>query len=45
MPASPELPNYSAGCNAQVITTERLMECWAHKRGAPSGHTNSTTET
>ena len=45
MPASPELPNYSAGCNAQVITTERSTECWAHKRGAQSGRTNSTTGT
>ena len=44
-PANPELPNYSAGCNALVITTDRSTESWGHKPGAQSGHTNRTTAT
>ena len=35
--ASPELPNYNAGCNARVITMDPLTESWGHKRGAQSG--------
>ena len=43
--ASPESPNYNAGCNALVITTDPLTESWGDKRGAQSGHTNRTTAT
>ncbi len=39
-PANPELPNYSAGCNALVITTDPLTESWGHKRGTQSGRNN-----
>src|SRR5262249_513652 len=45
MPASPELPNYNADCNAPVITMDPLMESWGRKRGPQSGRTNGTTAT
>jgi hypothetical protein len=44
-PASPELPNYNADCNALVIIMDLLMESWGHKPGAQSGPTNGTTAT
>jgi len=44
-PANPELPNYSVGSNALVITADLLTESWGHKPGAQSGRTNGTTAT
>src|SRR5262245_47549256 len=44
-PASPELPNYSGGCNALVIITDPLTESSGRRREPLSGSTNRTTAT
>ena len=43
--ASPEFLNYSAGCNALVITMDPLTESWGRRREAQSERTKKTTET